>query len=378
MTKRHNAIPRVDKERLAVFVATSGHSGVDRVMRSLLPSIASRGVKVDLLKVRNHGPEIVSRHRNLRILDLGTSHSGSSLVPLIRYLRESRPAVLLSDKDRVNQVAILARAAAGVPTRNIVRIGTTVSINLRARKPFNRAITYLSMRYLYRRADKIILPSTGAVDDFLAVTKQPPDRVVAVPSPVLTPELLEKADKQPEHPWLREKQVPVVVGIGELSGRKNYSLLIRAFALVRKHRQVRLIIFGEGRKRPALESLIREMNLSADVHLPGFTSNPYSELARADLYVHASRFEGSPVALMEAVSLGIPSVSTDCPSGPREILGDGQFGLLVKIDDPEEMAGAMIRLLDEPPDPGHVRLASQPFSIERSTDAYMKAMGFMG
>ena len=364
------------KGHIAVFLATSGHSGVDRVMKNLLPALAARGFRVDLLRVRGHGPNLQPSEENLRIVDLGSAHAYSSIGPLVRYLKREQPDVLLSDKDRVNRVAILGRVISGTSTRSVVRTGTTVSMDLKGRKPLNRLSTFLSMRYLYRLADRIILPSSGAVEDFLAVTGLPADLVRAVPSPVRTPELLDRAAQPPEHPWLSRKDVPVVLGIGELSWRKDFGTLIRAFSMIRRDRPSKLIIYGEGRHRQSLQSLIEELGLTYDIHLPGFTSNPYSALANADLYVHSSRFEGSPVALMEAVSLGTPSVSTDCPSGPREILGGGIYGHLVSVGDAVAMGEAMARTMDNPPDRDHIKKASKPFTLEGSTEAYLRALGF--
>ena len=360
---------------LAVFLATSGHSGVDRVMGNLLPAIAERNIRVDLLHVKNHGP-YVEPAGNLKVIELGTAHAYSSAFPLIRYLRRVQPDVLLSDKDRINRVAIIASLLSRVSTRIVVRTGTTVSEDLRLRKPLDRLVNKLSMRHLYQKAHRVILPSGDAVKDFLKVTDLPEDHVVSLPSPVLTPELLDKASGSCDHPWLLDKKVPVIVGIGELSGRKDFATLIRAFALARQKIPARLIIFGEGKRRQSLKTLITALDLAGSVDLPGFSTNPYPVLTRADLYVHSSTLEGSPVALMEAVSLGVPSISTDCPSGPREILQDGRFGPLVKIGDVEAMAAAMIQTLIDPPDREFIRKAGSLFTLEESTSAYLKVLGF--
>ena len=359
---------------LAVFLATSGHSGVDRIMGNLLPAMARLGVKVDLLHVNNHGPHIEPEN-NLRVIELGTAHAYSSLIPLIRYLRREKPDVLFSDKDRVNRVAIMAQRFAGKPTRVVVRTGTTVSLDLESRRPFDRFLTRISMTYLYRWAEKILLPSQAAADDFQKITGLTSGRVQSVPSPVATPELYSKANIPNDNPWLSSEGIPLIVGIGELCERKDFSTLIRAFAAVRSVRPARLIIFGEGKKRGALEALIKETDLSKDVALPGFDRALYPVLARADLYVHSSRQEGAPVALMEAVALGVPCVSTDCPSGPAEILQNGKYGSLVKIGDYEGMAEAMLKLLDAPPKREFVKEASQPFTLSASMKAYLDALG---
>ena len=157
----------VEKQKihLAVFMATSGHSGVDRIMNNLLPSIAARGIDIDLLHVRNHGPIIETPHPNLRIVELGTAHSYTSFIPLIRYLRQQKPDVLLSDKDRVNRVALMAVRISGIPVRTYVRMGTTVSENLANRKWFDSSMQRMSMRHLYPMADGVLTPSEGAAED---------------------------------------------------------------------------------------------------------------------------------------------------------------------------------------------------------------------
>lgn len=343
-------------------------------MGNLLPEIAERNIRVDLLHVKKHGP-VIESDGNLRVVELGTSHAYSSLLPLVSYLRREQPDALLSDKDRINRVAILARHLSGSVTRVIVRTGTTVSMDLESRGPLDRFLTKISMKYLYLRADKVLLPSLAAASDFLEVTGLSPERVLAIPSPVATPELYEKASQATDHQWLLDKKIPVIIGIGELSRRKDFATLIRAFAIVRATRPVRLIIYGEGRRRASLEAMISELNLSDDVQLPGFRDNPYSDLARSDLYVHSSVQEGAPVALMEAVALGVPCISTDCPSGPAEILQGGKYGQLVQVGNVEMMAKAITRYLDSPPEREFISQAARPFTLEVSAKAYIKAMG---
>jgi len=363
---------------LAVFLSTSGHSGVDRVMKNLLPAIAARGIRVDLLHVENHGPYMEEPTANLRVVPLGRSHTFTSLGPLVHYLRTVRPEALLSDKDRVNRVAILARKLARVPTRVVVRTGTTVSHDMHKRSAFDRSLHYLSMHYLYRWADAIITPSAGAAADLAAFARIASTRVSWVPSPVATEQLQAAAREPLDKRWTDAKHRPLVVGVGELSGRKDFATLVRAFAKLRTQRPAKLLILGEGRERPALTRLCGELGIADDVELAGFVANPYPYLAAADLYVHSARYEGSPVALMEAVALGTPVVSTDCPSGPREILQDGRYGPLVPVGDDAAMATAMGAVLDTPPSRNEMRRAAEPYTLENSTDRYLEILGLAG
>ena len=171
---------------IAVFLCTSGHSGVDRVMKNLIPEITSRGYRIDLLHVENHGPYLDPLPPGVHRIELGSSHTFTSLLPLVRYLKRQRPAVLLSDKDKVNRVALLAKKLAGVETRVCVRNGTTVSIDMQHRGWLDRKLHYWSMHSLYRGAHAILFPSQAAAEDMARFADIDPQRVTAVPSPVVT------------------------------------------------------------------------------------------------------------------------------------------------------------------------------------------------
>jgi len=365
----------MNRGAIAFYLATSGHSGVDRVMSNLITEIAARKIPVDLLQVRNHGPRLKSVPDNVRLIDLGTSHVNSSFFALLQYLRREKPQALLSDKDRLNRLAIVARALSGVPIRLAVRMGTTVSENLVKRSWFDRKLQYFSIRHLYPKADAVLVPSQGAADDIIRIGGLPMQKVKVVPSPVVTPQVDELALQAPDHPWLREPSVPVILGVGELSERKDFATLIRAFARLRQSRHLRLIILGEGKKRASLTDLVRELGVGDDVDLPGFTQNPYACMARSSIFILCSRCEGAPVVLMEALACGTPAISTDCPSGPREILQNGRLGKLVPVGDDEALASAMEQTLDNPPEGQLLREGALPFRADVSADRYLEALG---
>ena len=362
------------KRRIGCFFATSGHSGVDRVLQRLLPAIAARGYQVDLLHVRGHGPEIPPQS-NLYQVDLGAAHVATALPGLIRYLRRCRPGVLFSDKDRVNRTAILAKRLSGSSARLVLRNGTTVSVDLRDRKPLDRLLQRFSMRHLYTAADCILMPSMGAADDFAAVSGIARERIQVVPSPVISEDLHMLAAAPVDHPWLTEKDSPVIVGIGVLCGRKDFETLIRGFALLRQTTPGRLIILGRGKRRDRLLGLARRLGVAESVDLPGFDANPYRFIAHADLFALSSRWEGMPVVLIEALALGRQIVSTDCPSGPRELLAGGHLGRLVPVGDDRQFAQAMQQTLGGRPPLEAMQHAASAYTVEASTDAYLTAMG---
>ena len=371
------AVSPASAPRVAFFLATSGHSGVDRLMRNLIPAVARRGYAVDLLKVREHGPEL-GEAPGVRVIDLGSSHVWSSLPALIRYLRRERPRVMLSDKDKVNRCSVVARALAGASgsTRLVLRSGTTISVDLAHRGPVDRWIQRSSMRWLYRGAHAVVVPSDAAAQDMLTYTGLPPSLVRALPSPVLSADLFERRPPPPDHPWFAKDQPPVILGTGELSPRKDFATLVRAFGRLRaKGRSCRLVILGRGGQEAALKTLALELGVAHEMDLPGFREDVHAFMGHATAFALCSRWEGLGIVLVEAMACGTPVVSTDCPSGPRELLRDGVLGDLIDIGDDAALAAALERLLDRPRQPERYREAVRRYEIESATSGYLAAMG---
>ena len=362
-------------KKLAIFLSTSGHSGVDRLIKNLIPELAQRGITIDLLKVKNHGPYLEEVPQGVQVIELGSSHTYTSLFPLIRYLKTNQPEALLSDKDKVNRIALLAAKLAGVGTKVSVRTGTTVSIDLKKRGWLNRKMHYYSMRYLYKFAHAIITPSQGAAEDLAQFARIAPNRVTTIPNPVVTTNLLQKAQEIPSHPWLQQDSQPVIISVGELSPRKDFATLVKAFAKVRQTLPAKLIILGKGGQKNALMQLSSELGISNDVSLPGFKENPICYMKSAQVFVLASRWEGFGIVLAEALAVGTPCVSTDCPSGPREILQNGRYGKLVPVGDVDAMAMAIVDSLENPMPSDEIKKAAAAFTVEASATAYLNALG---
>jgi len=358
-----------------VFAATSGHSGVDRNLKNLIPAFAARGVAVDILLVKGHGPVLTELPSRVRVIELGASHVNTSFAALVRYLRREPPPILLSDKDKVNRLALWARHYAGAPTRVAVRLGIHVSTNLADRGWFERTVQTFSIRRFYPWADVILVPSQGVADDLATLGRLPRNKISVVPNPIVTPSLEALAAQPAAHPWFEDATVPVVLGVGELGARKDFETLIRAVALVRRERRCRLLILGRGRQREMLLALGATLGFGDDLALPGFVANPYAYMSRASVFASASRFEGFANVIAEALAVGAPVVATDCPSGPREILEDGRHGRLVPVGDAEAMAAAITATLAAPPHRATLRAAAARYHVSRVADDYLRALG---
>jgi glycosyltransferase involved in cell wall biosynthesis len=332
------------KERLAFFMPGLYGGGAERIMLNLASGIASRGYPMDLVLARAEGSFLDEVPNSVRLIDLKARRVLSSTPALLHYLRNERPAALLSIL-HANINALWARRLAGTHQRVILAEHNTLSSVVRGGDDPRWHLYPKLAKWFYPWADGIVAVSDGVADDLAQMIKIPRERIQVIHNPIVTPDLFTKSKDSLDHPWFEHGEPPVVLAVGRLTKQKAFDVLIRAFFEVRKNNRVRLMILGEGEERPALEGLIREYELEQDIILPGFVTNPYPYMAHAAAFVLSSRWEGLPTVLVEAMALGAPIISTDCPSGPREILLGGKYGQLVPVEDPYALAAGIISSL---------------------------------
>ncbi len=361
--------------QVALFLPSLEGGGAEGVVVGLAAGFSERGLQVDLVL-----PRAVGSYRNqvtpgVRIVDLRAPRVLASLPALVQYLRRERPQALLSTLDHANLVALWARRMARVPARLVIREANTLSrVSQRETQVKTRLMPRL-MRRFYPWADAIVAVSEGVAGDLAQAIGLPRERIRVIYNPVVTAQLLARAQKHPGHAWLAPGQPPVVLGVGRLTAQKDFATLIRAFARVRQERPVRLLILGEGEARPELEALVQQLGVAADVDLPGFAENPFAYMARAAAFVLSSAWEGLPNVLIQAMACGCPAVSTDCPSGPAEILDGGRYGPLVPVGDVDALARAIHGTLASPLPAERLRQRTEMFSAERIVGQYLQILG---
>ena len=366
-------------KRLAVLLSFSGDGGVERMVTNLCGEFANH-VQVDLLAIKAQGHHVSRIPSNVNLIRLKSKHSWTSVGEIARYLREAKPDAMLVAKDRAGRAAIKARRRVGADIPLWIRLGTNLSAALERKSAFNRWLRVAPMRRLYPLASGVIAVSEGVRQDTLAITGLPPERVRVIRNPVITPALETQAQEAVDHAWLlprEQRSEPVIMGMGRLTRQKDFPSLLRAFAALQAQRASRLILLGEGRDREALSALAQELGVADRLDFAGFQKNPYAWLAKADLFVLSSAWEGSPNALTEALALGIPSVSTRCPSGPNELLDEGRYGSLVEVGDHAALSRAMQQTLAHPLPSGTLRQAVDEYRVERSAATYLRTLGLL-
>ena len=235
---------------------------------------------------------------------------------------------------------------------------------------------------------RFLLPRVGThitVSDDLAVTieKTLPKgnhKIVSMLNPHDIDGIVKKSMEPVDHPWLtenRDRAIPVILTVARIAEAKDIDTMLRAVSEILSRRPVYLIVVGDGPEVKRLKMLTTQLGIAHHVDFIGYRDNPYPYFTNADVYALSSRHEGLPGTLIEALATGIPIVSTDCPTGPREILRDGQLGRLVPVGDHVALAEGLIAALDDRKDDTAAaaaaderRLASRKYDQERIMDAY--------
>jgi glycosyltransferase involved in cell wall biosynthesis len=329
---------------IALFFHGLGMGGAERVMLELARGFLEAGHAVDLVLARAEGPLLSEVPSQARIVDFKTKNPFMMFVRLIRYLLKENPSVLLSPFEVTSVIAIVAKKLSRVSTKVVVRVSVHLSRNKRATR-WKKIVERLTISRVYPLADGIVAVSRGVAADLAAYTGMSSESITVIYNPVISPRLIEMMEQTPDHPFFSDDHRPVILGVGRLEEQKDFPTLIRAFEIVHRKILSRLIILGDGEDRQALRTLIESLSLNDWVDLPGTVQNPFAFMKRVSVFVLSSKWEGLPNVLIQALACGCPVVSTDCLSGPGEILKGGEYGHLVPVGDAEAIAAAIEEVL---------------------------------
>jgi glycosyltransferase involved in cell wall biosynthesis len=297
----------------------------------------------------------------------------SMLWPLIGYLKKQKPDIVFSAEDHLNTMVLIAAWLSGSKAK-ISGSSRVTPFDTYSNKIFSKRwiLKHLS-RLVMTRADALTCVSKDMVQQYQQVFSDPPH--VCVYNIVDDKRSRERMKEAVDHPWLMDKSTPVVVAAGRLAHWKGFADLIAAMALLTGKRDARLLLLGDGPLRQDLQKLIDQNQLGDRVQLVGYVENPLKYFSRADVFVLSSLVEGLPNVLVEAMMCGCTPVSTDCPTGPSEVLQDGKYGYLVPMRDPVAMAAAIERALDNPIPKEKLDEAVIPFEENAVIDRHFKILG---
>lgn len=353
------ALPSIIMQPLPLitfFLPNLSAGGAERVLMAISGEIATRGYRCDLVTARSDGQWTSAVSANIRHVSLESAKPLYSVPKLIRYIRRERPIAMLSSVFSANLAALMACHMSLLPVRCIIREAYRAGEEIKASSALTTLGNTIALRVLYRRADAVITLSSALAKHILEVAHIPRNKICVIPNPVL-PYTEEQA-----HQIEKCDIASLIVACGRLEPQKDFATLLRAFAIVRTHRTVKLAILGEGSQSEKLRSLSMELGIEGDVCFIGHASKPHQWMRRAGVFVSTSRCEGFPNVLLEALDSGCQIVSTNSSDSVSEILDGGRLGAIVAVGDELNIAKLIEEILDG------VRVYPSPCTHLRSYD----------
>lgn len=358
------------KIKVLFFISSLAGGGAERVMVEILHHIDKNKVEPVLILLYPYEDSPYKEHlpENIKVIVVGRKSNSpidkiKQFISFIKAVHREKPHVILSMLTHNNIMAILSkiflRSSVIVCEHNTL---SEVTKTEEGKKIFGLS-TAFCVKVLYRFANRIIAVSFGIKDNLTEEFKISPEKIDVIYNPIDESRIAELSNMPAENLFIKN-EVPVVIAMGRLTWQKGFDVLLRAFSKVLKEVNAQLIVMGEGIERGSLERLAVELGVNDRVSLPGFQKNPYPFLSNADIFVLSSRYEGLPMAILEAMACGLPVIATDCRSGPKEILENGKYGLLVPVEDDAAMACAILKFLKD----SQVRHKYSMLSRQRALD----------
>ncbi len=361
--------------RVAFFLPHFAGGGVERVAVNLSEEYLRLGMNVDFVLVYANGAPVESLPKGVRVKILQAKRVLFALPSLVQYLRDEQPDVMFSAPQHTHIILLLAKMISRSRVRTMLHVGNHVSTQVQSSGKLQDRSYPILLRLLKSYADAFIAVSEGVARDLADAAKIPHGKIHVVYNPVYQVGMEELMGRPVEHPWFSEGQPPVILAAGRLVEQKDYPTLFRAFSRLRHQMSVHLVILGEGRLLPELKKLAAELNIAEDVDFYGFATNPYCFMARCSVFVLSSAWEGFANVVAEALACGAQVVSTDCKSGPEEILVNGQYGQLVPVGDDVALADAIIVALERPQPKDFLRQRGRSFTAATAARQYLDAVG---
>ena len=362
---------KIKKVSLLIVTPSFKGGGAEKVAVNLANQYASNGVKVTLLAVSPEGPYRELVKSCVKVVDVNGKSLAFSLFGVFKAIRAIKPTHVLSVIRETNIFVGLSRWFLALE-RVVFREANTLD-HIYASPCYKRWLWYVLLRVSYANSDWVIANSKGTEEHLLKSKLVKSSKVKVIDNPVLPSEVDELLSEGVSNDWLMDPNLQVVLSVGRLHKQKNQALLVKAFADVEKKiSNARLIILGEGGEEARLRQLAKEEGIEKKFQIISFQKNPYPYYKHADVFVLSSNYEGFGNVVVEALSSGNPVICTNCPGGPKGILADGEFGILTEPDSRNELANAVIDILERRIifEPAELIKRSQEYSVKAASAKY--------
>ena len=358
--------------RIVFFQWDLGRGGAEKVAFYLSNYLSKKGNEVHILTINSKDQLSEGLNKEVRFTTFNKKRISSSLIPLIRFIRTENIDCLISNVWPVTMVSVVASFfCSGFRQKLVLVEHCNLNEDFKHKSKLFRFFLRLSISFLHNQASKVIAVSNGVREDLVRKgLRREKTKVIYDPAyPNLAIDELHY--EQGKKKWFKQDCLKICA-VGHLKEAKNYPNLIEAIGILKNEKKIncQVIIAGEGSERNKIEVLIHQKQLTNEISLVGSISNPLSLIKESDLLVLSSKYEGFGMVIVEALSLGKTIVSTDCPSGPSEVIGDSEFGYLCKVNDPSDLAEKIDYASKNNIDPEKLITRSKDFTLEKIGPLY--------
>ncbi len=294
---------------------------------------------------------------------------------LRRFLQQEKPDLLLAVSIPPSLTALVAKIISRSNTKIIVRQSNVIRVNSHPEySTVKKRLRDFIVPFLYMKAHGFIAVSKG-VKTNLEILLRKNLNIKVIYNKVLNREWFLAPSKMPDHPWFRDQNLIIFLAVGRLVQKKDYPTMIRSFKLAaNQNKSVRLLILGEGPERKKIQHLINRVGMRSKIELLGRIQDPHPYYYYSYGFLLSSISEGMPSSVIEAMGTGCQIISTDCPSGPSEILLKGKYGKITHMKDHKKMASCILESLDEKISEAKILERAKEFSAEKGIEEYTCAI----
>jgi glycosyltransferase involved in cell wall biosynthesis len=357
--------------KITIILPNLEAGGAEKLVMYLANEWAERKHEVHIILLQDRGVFINLLSPKIRLIKLGVKNIRQAIIPLSRAITRLNSEIVWSNMWPLTTATVIAWLLSG--KRGKLVLTDHVNLSMAAKYELNLPAWYLkwTVSMAYQFATGLTAVSYGVAADIAKLSRCEVQSINVIYNPCATGVSAKRENSKTREMLWGSGFKSHILAVGTLKAQKNHELLIDAFSRLPKSFRAKLTILGDGPLRTHLKQLIQKLNLDQCVSLPGFVLDPYPWFRSSDLFVLSSSWEGFGNVIVEALECGLPVVSTDCPSGPREILEDGRYGILVKPGDPIALCDAIATSLSIPPDSIKLMSRAKEFSIEKISGEYL-------
>ncbi len=388
-------------KHIAILAGSLEGGGAEKALLRLAKAFSNKGCRIDFL-IFSKDPRSYNLSNNIRVIAVDPSPLSvlfkyliqlplktsiivfialiykkrkklRSLPNIINYLTTNSPDVFISSITAHDFIAMWAKYILKGKTQFVIRLANSVEWSKSSKDFLERQYQYL-IRHWYPKADKIISVSQGLADEIAELSGVPDSDIHTINNPVDNRRINELASQEINDPWFKDDGPPIIISTARLHPQKDYPTLIKAFWILKEKIDARLLILGEGSEHDKIVKMIEAYGLQNYVRLLGYQKNPHAYVARADVFVLSSLWEGFSNSLIEALSCGTKIVSTNCKHGTKEILDSGKYGNIVPVGDPEALAESIYNCLQDKVDTSLLKKQAKNFDISVIANRYLKVI----